>query len=466
MTKHRLGLVSLTGFSALGLAAYAYLGSFTRMLADDFCSIGFANRLGLLRSIWFWYLNWSGRYTAFAADWLILKSILGPYRLGFLVPVTIIAWLAFLIFTIYLQLEKKHPSALLHAAALAAVFLFLVFLLTTEISQSLFWWNGMRSYALPLVVISFYFLLFQVYKRFRISPLWAGLLGFILFFLSGGLGETFAVAQTAFILFWIGLDLLNLTDRPRNEMVILYASLVGALCSLVAVILSPGNGLRQANLPASPNMLTLVSISLQAYGKFLAGFFQGPARVLGLAGAVLAAVWIGVQYLELASAKRWRIPAYILGGVLVSFSCFPPGVYGYSEPPPARIHIIPVFFLLAGLLGAGFTTGSWLAGRDGYRWLDSIPFIVSITLLIGFCSLITITYLLGKRSEYVRFAEKWDQVDAQILQARAENRKTVSIPAMNNWAGLEWPTDNPNYWPTQCYSVYYGIQVVGPPYSE
>jgi hypothetical protein len=466
MTRHRLGLFSLTIFPALGLAAYGYLGNFTRMLADDFCSIGFANRLGLLRSIWFWYLNWSGRYTAFATDWLILKNILGPYKLHYFVPFTIIIWLGVIFFTVYLYLEKKHPSALLHAAALAVIFLFLVFLLTTDISQSLFWWNGMRSYALPLVVISVYFLLFQIYKRLNLSLLWVGPLAFILFFISGGLGETFVVAQIGFLVLLIGLDLLHITDRPRNEMIVFYASLAGTICSLLTIILSPGNRVRQSQLPPSPDIITLLTISLHSYGKFLADFFRVPAKILGLVGAILASIWIGTQYKWSDSSKRWQIPAYILGGLLISFSCFPPGVYGYSEPPPSRINIIPAFFLMAGVLFAGFTMGSWLAGREGYRWLDSVPFIVLTTLFIGISSLITIAYLFGKRSEYIRFAEKWDQVDAQIVQARAKNLKSVSIPAMNNWAGLEWPTDNKNYWPTQCYSLYYGIQVVGPPYSE
>jgi len=107
-----------------------------------------------------------------------------------------------------------------------------------------------------------------------------------------------------------------------------------------------------------------------------------------------------------------------------------------------------------------------LAGRYVYTWLDSIPFILLLTLFVGLSTWITVSYLFGKRDEYIRFAEKWDRVDAQILQARAENLKTISIPAMTNWAGLEWPTDNQNYWPTQCYSLYYELQVVGPPYSE
>jgi hypothetical protein len=462
MAKHRLGLFSLTLFSTLGLATYAYLGSFTRMLADDFCSMGWANRLGLLRSVWFWYINWSGRYTAFASDWLIFRSILGPYKIYLLVPVTILCWLVFLFLTIYFLLQKTQPSVFLHAAALAGVFLFLVLLLSPDISQSLYWWNGMRSYALPLVVISFYFLLFQLFKQLNIPTLWAGLLGFLLLFLSGGLGETAAVAQTALLLFLIGLDLLKFTDRPRNEMIVLYASLAGAICSLVVIILSPGNKLRQAQLPPSPDIVTLLSISLQAYGKFLANFFSEPAGIPGLAGAFLAAVWIGSQYAELASSRGWLIPVCMLGGVLISFACFPPGVYGYSEPPPPRIDIIPVFFLVGGFLCSGFVFGSWLAGTFAFRWLDSIPFIVLIVLLMGFTSLTTISHLVGRRNEFALFAEKWDQVDAQILQARAENLKSINIPAMENWAGLQRPNHNRNYWPTQCYTVYYGIQVLGP----
>jgi hypothetical protein len=85
---------------------------------------------------------------------------------------------------------------------------------------------------------------------------------------------------------------------------------------------------------------------------------------------------------------------------------------------------------------------------------------------MGFSYVTTVSYLLGKRNEFALFAEKWDQVDAQILQAKAENLKSINIPAMENWAGLERPNQNRNYWPTQCYTVYYGIQVIGPDYSS
>ncbi|MGE5375071.1 MAG: DUF6056 family protein [Bacteroidota bacterium] len=466
MTKNRLGLLSLTFLSLSGVTLYAYLGSFTRMLADDFCSIYFADRLGLFRSVWYWYRNWSGRYTAFAADWLVLKAILGPYRLHYIIPVTILFWLIFVTFAIHLSLEKKHPSAYLHAAALGSVFLFLVLVLTPDIPQSLYWWNGMRSYALPLVLFSLYLLLFQAYKRFNIPPVLADVLGFLLFFVSGGLGETMAVAQAAFLICIIAFYLLKLPARPGSDLTVLYGSLAGALCSLIVVILSPGNRTRQALLPPPPGLLTLVSVSLQAYGNFIGGFLREPARIAGLLGALLAALWAGGQYRDLISSKPWLIPASILAGILISFACFPPGVYGYSEPPPARIDIIPIFFLVAGLLCGAFLLGAWLAGRYAHPWLVSSPFLFLSILVLGFSALTTVSNLYRERTVYVDFARKWDQVDARIRQAKAQDLASVSIPAMDNWAGLERPNENKKYWPTLCYSDHYGIQVVGPPYSE
>jgi len=466
MAKNRLGLLSITFLSLSGVALYAYLGNFTRMLADDFCSIYYADKLGLFRSTWYWYLNWSGRYTAFAADWLILKFLFGPYKLHFVIPLTIVFWLLFIVFAIYLSLEKRHSSAYLHAAALGVIFLFLVLVLAPDIPQSLYWWNGMRSYALPLVLLSFYLLLFQVYKRFNLSPALGCVLGFLLFFVSGGLGETMAVAQIAFLVVVIALSLVNLLDRSRSDLIVLWFSLAGAICSLIVVILSPGNKTRQALLPPPPNLVSLVSISLKAYGSFIANFLREPAGAAGLVAAILAAIWVGGQYRDVISLRPWLIPASVVGGILISFACFPPGVYGYSEPPPARIGMIPVFFLAGSLLYGGFLLGAWLAARYGTLWLESGAFLLLLILILGFSVVTTISSLYQKRAVYIDFARKWDQVDVQIRQAKAQNLASVTIPAMDNWAGLERPNENKKYWPTMCYSVHYGIQVVGPPYPE
>jgi len=67
-------LIALIAFALAALAALAYLGGQTRFMADDFCSAYYAQRFGLLRSIWYWYRTWSVGYTAFAFDWLLLET--------------------------------------------------------------------------------------------------------------------------------------------------------------------------------------------------------------------------------------------------------------------------------------------------------------------------------------------------------------------------------------------------------
>lgn len=465
MQKHGLSLFLLTALPLAGLAAYAALGSFTRLIADDFCLFYFADRLGLFRSIWYWYLNWGGRSTAFAADWLILKTLLGPYRLQYIVPVTILLWLIFTACVLYLYLYKKNRSAFLHAAALAGIFVFGVLLLTPDIPQSLFWWSGMRLYTLPLVALTLYILLFLLMKErvIQVHPVIGNAAAFLLFLLSGGMGEIMAAAQLVFLLFILRLHIMKYLHSAGREWMILYSSLAGAMAAVILVVLSPGNAIRQSLLPPPPGLETLFSISVRSYASFMGSFFIEPAKFTGLTGAVLASLWIGSRYRDPISDRQRLVPVCLFGGVMISFVCFPPAVYGFSEPPPTRTLVIPVFFLMAGLLSAGFLAGGWLAERQGVSWLSSAALPLVILSLVGFSTLTTTYRLYGELPIYIDFAGRWDRVDAHILQARAQGQGSVTIPAMNVWTGGGGdPTDNPRYWVNQCYSLYYGLTVLGP----
>lgn len=464
MQKRSLTVSLFIVFANIGLAVHAYIGNFTRLMADDLCSIHFADRLGLLRSIWYWYLNWSGRYASYAADWFVLTFALGPETMHYVVPAVILAWLIFSTLIVYLYLHRSVEGSLAAALALAGIFLYLIFILSPDIRQSLFWWNGMRSYTLPLLVLTAYVLIFQlVVDRLKVRVVTGSVLGFLLFFLSGGLSETFAVAQLVFLLFFIGLHVSGLVNRPGKDLAILFSSLAGGIFSLVVVIMAPGNAIRLGPEPVTPNISELTILSLQSYWDFLIGLFAVPEKALGIAGAVLVATWIGSHYRGLAPPNAYIIPAYVLGGIAVSLACFPPGVYGYFESPPPRTMIIPVFFLVMGILSAGFLLGSSLSARYGIAWNNSGLLMLAMLLMIGFSTLKASWNLYSTRSIFIEFAEKWDRVHETILQAKADGRESVNVPDMTNWAGLEIPTDNPKYWPTVCYSSYYDIQVIGPP---
>ena len=125
LNKALLSLFAIASTSVLVM--HGYLGSYTRFIADDFCSVYFANHFGLFRSIWFWRLNWSGRYTAFAVDWLLAK-IGGVENLAMVVPFSLLVWFISASAAIYLALhsEETRTRDLLLSSLLGLLFLFAI----------------------------------------------------------------------------------------------------------------------------------------------------------------------------------------------------------------------------------------------------------------------------------------------------------------------------------------------------
>ena len=459
----------IIALAVIALAGLAYLGGYTRFMADDYCSAYYAIRFGLLRSIWYWYINWSGRFTAFAFDWLILTKTLGPYGAHWVPPIAIITWLIATIAAVYISLKAIAPRFATVSAAIAvsASFVLAVIVLSPDLAQSYFWLNGMRSYSLPLVVMSIYALLFVwLVPRLKSDrAIWLTcILAFGFTFANGGFSETMSALQPMMLIFITGLHWLSNDRKMDTTFKVLAAATLGALISVIMVALAPGNALRKAQLPASPGFIKWMEISIGAYLSYLQNILLSPQKITALLGAILVSAWAGTGYKNQIRFRWWTIPAEIMGGVILSFTCIPPAVYGYAAPPPPRTLSIAAFALVTFWMVASFLIGSWMARTSRSSVRLEVGLIVLATLLIGVSSALTMAYVNQNQGTYIAYAQKWDAMDAQILQARANHQPFVNIPAMFNWAALERPSDNPKFWATVCYSEYYRIQVYGPPY--
>jgi hypothetical protein len=467
MIKSRYFFILIQACLGLGLLGYVHLGSYTRMIADDFCSAYYANHLGLLRSIWYWYINWSGRYSAFAADWFVLKVALGPPALKYIVPLMTALWLVFLTAFIHLELKKSGSFTLLHSTVLGSSFLFSLYQLSPDTSQSLFWWNGARAYSLPLMLLTGGAALYRVVGFLPNLPAALGVgSSFLLLFLIGGLGETYVIGQAGFLVLMIAMKIIRSGQAPGRELSILFAGLCGTLVSALVIIMAPGNAIRQSLLPPTLDVTALLSVSAQGYGVFIHQLITDPQKVSGLAGLLLLCIWAGMQRKVGPLFDVRGMPLLLIGGIALSFIGFPPGVYGYSELPPARTMIIPVFFLLSCAAYASYWAGGLLAGRFPNLRARQVVALGFSLVLIAYSTVIDTQEMFERRDDFIRFANTWDETNARILEARAAKATSVNIPAMNNWANLEAPTDNPRHWVTRCYSQYYGIQVIGPPFEE
>jgi hypothetical protein len=452
------------------IAFCIYLGSFNRMLGDDFCTVYFAKRLGLFRSVWFWYTNWHGGFSASSTDWLI--SIFGPKAFSVHTFLFLAAWLTFTGLAVRQVLRfRGYITIGIFSEVLMAVFVvFTTLMLSPDLNQSLFWWGGVRGYLSPLILFSLYVALYFYFVS--LSPtgirLWLWVfISFGLAFVTGGFSETFTPVFVVLLGGVAGTSLFfSKFNWRKASTIFLLAGFIGALCSLFAMVLAPGNFLRQSYFPASPGLFTILQVASKSYLAFLWSIFSSPYAFSALLGTCLGSIWLGSRMklaADVPAIPGWYAAIFLLTGLILAFGCFPPAVYGTSEPPPSRTLITAAFLLTICLLASSFLFGEWLTGRSSQAPALSPALMIISCGLIIFSSYAEFLKLDSVRMDHISFAQQWDQVDLQIRAAKNAGLKEVFIPSMTNWAGVLYPSDNPKYWPNVCYRQFYDINVVAPP---
>ena len=220
--------------STLVLSLHAYNAAYTRFISDDYCSAYLAERLGLLRYIWYWYINWGGRYSAIASDSILVWT--GTGRVGLvIITLGLLLWggaIAALIFGLQPKSRQLKPK-LRDSICAGIVLLFVLLLLTPNVPQSLYWWNGFRTHTLPLIGFTVYLAIYEWVsslepnKSIALAAISLGFLGSVF---NAGFSETLALTQIMFFILWIAwLFLTKKLDIRRPGFIYLAAGLAGAL---------------------------------------------------------------------------------------------------------------------------------------------------------------------------------------------------------------------------------------------
>jgi len=458
--------LSLVIPSFVGLGIHSYLGSFNRFISDDFCSALFAERLGVFRSVWFWYLNWFGTYSASFMDTLL--PLMGTRGITYSVFTVLMIWLVIIVVAIFSLLPREIAISdrVFTAIALGSTLIFVTLLISPNVPQSLYWWGGMRAYIPPLIFAA---LFVTLYKQLTANDYpdnyvyWMFGLSLLVSLVGGGFSEIFIPVQLVFFVFIILLGLVTgkLSIKSR-EFIFLAIGLFGSILALMLVIMAPGNAKRQAFFPASPDVILILGIALNGFLSFLKDIVGTPDKAAGLSALAIAATWLGMQCPPSRVPKGWIAPFILFTGFIVAFGCFPSAAYGMSDVPPTRTLIIPAYFLVISLTLAGYCFGRWLAHALKYETSSviKIGFSVSVTAMMLFSAWVNGQVLLSGRPKYSDYAVQWDQMNAQILNAKTAGEALVIIPEMVNWAGLDNPNDNPKFWVNYCMSEFYGINVL------
>jgi hypothetical protein len=462
------------------LAAHAYLASFMRLNADDYCYAVETIERGFLGAQLHWYTSWTGVFSFNAGTSALVPW--WPGSVAFLPTVALVAWVAAAAWTAYRLIGPLRPGDRQLVSLLIGALVVYATLRNLPVNaQVIQWHSGMVKNLSPVVCLAFGVGLIAhvvdaglMRRRPRATALVVGALAFV----AGGFSETYAALQTATLVGAIAL-LVAVAGRALDDDLVrvLLAALVGALLAVVVVALAPGNESRATFFPPPPEPLRLLRLSLgYARSELLRLVAASPASValVLLAPAALALLQRPTDAATLPgrplgadaaidpsprALRRFLLLAPPVALALYAV-CFVPAAYATSLRPPERALAVPWFTLVALLAAWSFTAGL-LLGRSATPIARAARLLVTAGALVLVAAplsgaLATLAGVPAMRA----YAATWDAADARLRAARADGQLRVVAPRVRHPGGLRDLAREPDFWLNVCVARYYGLESV------
>jgi len=466
-----LGLACMT----IGLAAFAYLGTFTRYLADDYCEAVLVTKSSPFNAVINRYIDsqWraADRYSNLLFDGL--SELLLPGNVASVPAIMIVLWTAALTWLAY-EIRRKAGLqwSLLIDFFLAATTAFFTILQTANRFQTIYWRSSMSTHFAPIVYLTFFaaFLLMLIRRPLsRAVAFWLSLLCLVVAFFGGGFSEPpdavlITAAALALAAFW------RFEQGPgrRPALRFLGWTLAGGLLALVVMVLSVINSSRTT----TPRLDFVYLISHTFLYTVL--FVLDALRTLPLPTLLS----VGIPYLlffslfsampSLSSVQRRMIWIFLVATPILAFlliaASFSPSVYGQSFPVE-RARFTGRFLLTAACILEGVYFGvicaQWRARRS-----QSLLMYTALVLL-----LLTAVYplraaraaLQGELANYQSWSSAWDIRQQHILGLKAQGQQDLVVPQLPGISQIKELDTNPDFWVNRCAAAFYGVKSISAP---
>ncbi len=470
-------LLLAVGIAAFGLALslYAYLGTFSRYYADDYCTTGGFLAGGFWNSQISSYVSWSPR---FSGPFLInLSEFLGRWSISIWSALVILLWVAALTWTILQagRAARLTLSAWL-ALLLAEALVFFTILEAPQQYQSIYWRIGIVTYTLPLALLSLLpgLIMNRLQKASTGRLPWGGAVACLLVaFVAGGFSETFVTLQTALLaLALIGVWLGMRGPQRGAGRLLAAAALAGSLLALIVVVAAPGNAVRLGTMPARPSLfafvrMTVTNAFLFVYISMKNNAFPDLLALLApmLVTYVLYARGNGLPKLRpsVLVAALFLVP--LVAGMSV-LAVIAPSAFAESSYPDGRVLIEAEFLLTLAIFAEGGLIGMILSQL--HLWANEpAPLFLQIALAVAFLAVCLYPLYDARKSVssipvYRQRAAMWD-AHAAIIQADVQkgiqdvNIQDGQARSFDPFSGLLDISPDASNWVNQCAAGFFGL---------
>jgi hypothetical protein len=454
------------------LAAIAYLGTFTRYMADDYCETYTTKTYSPLGAVLNRYEagNWraANRYSNLLFVG-VMQSLLGSQNIEIVPVLLIMLWGIGLVYLVrqVRQLAGVEWNILVDIF-LGASLAFLSILEAPNRFQTFYWRSSMATHFVPLVFLNFLVaFLFSRMRSNRESPLSMGNVLILLFasFMIGGFSEP----PVTVMIVGAGLGLATIWFFVKNKMRRSMLSLTvcvfaGAVSALTVMAVSPA----ASNLGAGvPSFGEWVQRTMQYTYLFLIDPLKTQPLPI-LFSIVCPAILVFVIYREKTNsnslnAQTRRNIALALPFILILLIAagFSTSAYGQAYPV-ARARFFAHYLITITLVFEGVLLGIWLA-QVKWRFLNGVysEYMAMILLLV----MAIYPFRAGLRviqevPEYSARAQAWDRRDAFIYKLHEQGRIDLTVPQLDGVDGVKELDTFQTHWVNQCAARYYQVNSI------
>jgi hypothetical protein len=451
------------GASAIGILLFAYQGSFTRYMSDDYCDAVIFHSGDVFGALVRRYLTISDRFSNIL--FIGLAEPFGPGGLRFLPGLLMVLWVGGLVWLageVRRRLRLRWPFAI--DLALGMLLAFVSILGAPNRFQIFYWRSSLSTHFAPIVFLPF-LLAFALTQARRAgagkAAWWVGPAAMLGAFAISGFSEPPAMVLIA----GAGLTLAALWFWKRGasaERALAGWILSGALLALLVMFLAPGNSIRLGAPP--PSVPVLLARTLLYAFQFMLDTLKVvplPSLFVFLIPALLFHVHFSPDVESAARPSRRSWSLLLLVPVIVYLliaASFAPSVYGQSYPV-ARARFDGFFLQMAGLMVEGALLGSL-----GSRWMRGIAWDRAAAALALIAVAIAAFYPLRaawltyeESAEYRTWAAAWDARDALIRTQAAEGSSDLVVPSLSGIDQIKELDVRPGHWINRCAARYYGV---------
>lgn len=468
MPNRRL-LVALCVVWGLASASYAYVGSHSRMIADDYCTADVGVRYGSIGGVSYDYENWDGSVTN-----SILKSWLAPLQPQFHHVQTLL-FIGSIALASLAVLSALAPASSWWARGMGALFFTFLACYSSPNPRNLYWFATLIPYSFPFVWLLGVGALTLWGIRARQRRLIAGLLSALWAVGTFAMTTSSPTYGTALLPLCVLVGLWGAWRLPKDRRWLVAAvtlgATVGILAGLLVVLGAPGNAVRQEamfrhNGHTTPSLPVLVLATLDIGLQYILQA-NGLGYVLFACFGTLALLHVlGLPLAELTPVRALDV-AFVMGlALLAVFATVAPAVYGAGVAShhifyfPRMVQVLAGafvgYYLAVSLARAGFPS-AYLRRRPTFRLTQA-----ALGFMLFFVPLVAGAQNLSLSGDLRAYAQAWDARDAFIRAevARGNRAEVVVEDYPYSFAKYmileEMDSETPNGM-VRCAERYYGI---------